>query len=145
MSEYTCGRCRRGPTGMMGHYGKVCHVTARIEGRQGVAALLDNPFHFCCPGDCELFEADGTPRPPREELVEPDDDLGTDVAEWLAGLSEALDVNPTAGDATDSHCHVVRDGDTIPCTERPGEPHRDEQGDTYATVPLNSKEANGGR
>lgn len=28
----------------------------------------------------------------------------------------------------DSHCHVVRDGDTIPCPNRPGEPHVDEDG-----------------
>lgn len=33
-------------------------------------------------------------------------------------------------------CHVVRDGDETPCTEPPGEPHRDEGGDTYRTVPL---------
>jgi hypothetical protein len=41
----------------------------------------------------------------------------------------------------DSHCHEVRAGDEIPCTARPGEPHVDAEGDAYATVPLNSREA----
>jgi hypothetical protein len=40
------------------------------------------------------------------------------------------------GERTDSHCHVVRDGDTVPCTARPGDPHVDEVGDGYVTVPL---------
>lgn len=41
---------------------------------------------------------------------------------------------------TDTHCHAVRDGDTEPCTAKPGEPHRDEEGDVYVTVPLTDKE-----
>lgn len=40
----------------------------------------------------------------------------------------------------DSHCHVVRDGDTIPCPARPGEPHVDGDGSEYVTVPLARKE-----
>lgn len=40
----------------------------------------------------------------------------------------------------DSHCHVVRDGDTTPCTARPGEPHVDGDGREYVTVPLNAEE-----
>lgn len=38
--------------------------------------------------------------------------------------------------AVDSHCHVVRDGDITPCPNPPGQPHVDEQGDVYVTVPL---------
>lgn len=44
----------------------------------------------------------------------------------------------------DSHCHVVRDGDSIPCTARPGEPHVDGDGREYVTVPLNGKGADRG-
>ncbi|HEU5110122.1 MAG TPA: VRR-NUC domain-containing protein, partial [Micromonosporaceae bacterium] len=42
------------------------------------------------------------------------------------------------------HCHVVRDGDTEPCTEFPGEPHVDGDGREYVTVPLARKETNRG-
>ena len=137
MSSYTCGRCAEGPTGMTGHYGKVCRVTARIENRQGIDALLNNPFHFCCPSDCELFNEDGTPKPaePEPELIEADAD-----GDWYAGLSERV----AALKATDSHCHVVRDGDAVPCPGPPGEPHVDEAGDAYRTVPLIDGGVHGG-
>lgn len=44
------------------------------------------------------------------------------------------------GERPDTHCHVVRDGDTLPCPEAPGEPHVDGDGREYVTVPLNGRE-----
>jgi hypothetical protein len=54
-------------------------------------------------------------------------ELATAASVGRAGDGVVLRLAVVAEPA-DSHCHVVRDGDRVPCTARPAEPHVDASG-----------------
>lgn len=54
-----CSRCGKNTgNAHQGHYWQFCKVLGKMADK----------FHLCCPGDCELYEQDGTPKPADAEV-----------------------------------------------------------------------------
>lgn len=78
-----CGRCgHHTGNSNQGHYWKICHVMAKFhaqhKAKSGFSCDECCPdFHLCCPGNCELFNEDGTKKSAIHDAIESPDSRRT--------------------------------------------------------------------
>lgn len=62
-----CARCgHHTGNSNQGHFWQGCRVLVNIKSmlptppKNFISATMADRFHFCCPGDCEIYNEDGT-------------------------------------------------------------------------------------